>query len=331
MRERLAAAADLLLCVVVVAVACAIYLSGVGGSFALNSDMVMPYVVYTDAVAGPNALSGWLLPESPYWFPDLLLTWAIRALVPLLVAVNVFAFMQVAAWLLLLRWVLGMLAPQAARLAWLVAVFAWLVLVLATLQVHDSWTDRLLQYLFVPSTHAGALLATLASLGLVLRMQRAPRDLAPLVVLVLLAVAIVLSDRLYAISALLPLLALAALPILDRRVRARTGLVALGVLAGSEAWRWLAGDADLTSRYGPVQTPAGSAAQMADDFAVLLTMQLPSKLAEHRTGLRHATTVTAYAIGGIARLLIPTVRGHDDYVVRSNVADGRDPTLYDRL
>ena len=67
MRERLAAAADLLLCVVVVAVACAIYLSGVGGSFALNSDMVMPYVVYTDAVAGPNALSGWLLPESPYW------------------------------------------------------------------------------------------------------------------------------------------------------------------------------------------------------------------------------------------------------------------------
>lgn len=269
MRERLTASADLLLGSVVVAVACVVYLSGVGGSFALNSDMVMPYVVYADAVAGEQALSGWLLPESPYWFPDLLVTWAIRAVSPLLVAVNVFAFVQVGAWLLLARWLLGYLTPQAARLAWLLFVLAWFALVLVTLQVPDSWLDRLAQYLFVPSTHAGSLLATLASLGLVLRMQRSPRERTPLVLLLLLAVAIVLSDRLYAITCLLPLLGLVALPILDRRVRARTGVVALGVLAGSEAWRWLSGNADMTSRYGPVNTPSGSAVQMGKDLATL--------------------------------------------------------------
>lgn len=270
MRERLATAADLLLGCFVVAVTCVIYLSGVGGSFALNSDMVMPYVVYADAVAGGQALSGWLLPESPYWFPDLLVAWAIRSVAPLLVAVNLFAFLQVGTWLLLARWVLGHIAPHAARLAWLLFVLAWLALVLATLRVSDSWLDRLAQYLFVPSTHAGSLLATLASFGLVLRMQRAPRDIAPVALFALLAVAVVLSDRLYAVTCLLPLLGLAALPILDRRVRARTGLVALGVLVGSEGWRWLSGNADVTSRYGPVNTPAGSAAQIGKDLVTLL-------------------------------------------------------------
>ena len=131
MRERLTASVDLLLGSVVVAVACVVYLSGVGGSFALNSDMVMPYVVYADAVAGEQALSGWMLPESPYWFPDLLVTWAIRAVSSLLVAVNVFAFVQVGAWLLLARWLLGYLAPQAARLAWLVFVLAWFATLLS--------------------------------------------------------------------------------------------------------------------------------------------------------------------------------------------------------
>lgn len=293
MREYLATAADLLLGCFVVAVACAIYLSGVGGSFALNSDMIMPYVVYADAVAGTQALSGWLLPESPYWFPDLIVTWAIRSVTPLLVAVNVFAFVQVGAWLLLARWLLGMLAPHATRLAWLLFVLAWLALVLLTLQVTDSWLDRLAQYLFVPSTHAGSLLATLASLGIVLRMQRAPRDLAPVVLFALLAVAIVLSDRLYAITCLLPLLALVLLPILDRSVRARSGLVALGVLAGSEAWRWLGGNADVTSRYGPVNTPAGSATQMAKDLATLLTSN---------------AWATAIMLVGLAALLVALAR-----------------------
>ena len=271
MRDRLATAADVVLGSLVVAVACAIYLSGIGGRFALNSDIVMPYVMYADAIAGEHALSGWMLPESPYWFPDLLLAWALRSVLPLLAAVNAYAFLQVGAWLLLARWVLAQLVPTAARLAWWVFVLAWLVLVLATLQVPDSWTDRLAQYLFVPSTHAGALLATLASLGLVLRMQRAPRDIAPLLVLALLALALVMSDRLYAVSGLLPLLGLAALPILDRRVRIRSAAVALAVLAGSEAWRWLAGTSGLDARAGLTNTPAASAAQMAKDFAVLLS------------------------------------------------------------
>ncbi len=271
MRDRLATAADVVLGSLVVAVACAIYLSGIGGRFALNSDIVMPYVMYADAIAGEHALSGWMLPESPYWFPDLLLAWALRSVLPLLAAVNAYAFLQVGAWLLLARWVLAQLVPTAARLAWWVFVLAWLVLVLATLQVPDSWTDRLAQYLFVPSTHAGALLATLASLGLVLRMQRAPRDIAPLLVLALLALALVMSDRLYAVSGLLPLLGLAALPILDRRVRIRSAAVALAVLAGSEAWRWLAGTSGLDAHAGPTNTPAASAAQMAKDFAVLLS------------------------------------------------------------
>ena len=271
MRDRLTAAADVLLGGMVVAVVCAIYLSGIGGRFALNSDIVMPYVMYADAVAGEHALSGWLLPESPYWFPDLLATWALRAAMPLLAAVNVFAFLQAGTWLLLARWVLGQLAPAAARLAWWLFVLAWLALVLTTLQVPDSWLDRLAQYLFVPSTHAGALLATLASLGLVLRMQRAPRDVAPAAVLALLATATVLSDRLYAVACLLPLLGLVALPILDRRVRVRAGSVALGVLAGSEAWRWWSGDAGVASRFAPVDTPAGSAAQVAKDLAVLFS------------------------------------------------------------
>lgn len=269
MRDRYVAVADGLLGCAVVVVACVVYLSGVGGAFALNSDIVMPYVVYADAVAGKHALSGWMLPESPYWFPDLLVTWTLRSVLPLLAAVNAFAMLQVGAWLLLARWVLGQVAPRAARLAWLLFVLAWLTLVLVALQQPDSWLDRLAQYLFVPSTHAAALLATLASLGLVLRMQRAPRDRGPAVLLIALALAMVVSDRLYAISALLPMIGLAALPILDRRVRARTALIAIGVLAGSEAWRWFAGKSDVVSRYGPVKSAAESATQMASDFATL--------------------------------------------------------------
>jgi hypothetical protein len=271
MRERILATSDLLLCALVVAVACAIYLSGLGGSFALNSDMVMPYVVYADAVAGDHALSGWLLPESPYWFPDLLLTFAIHSVVPLLVAVNLFAFVQVAAYLLLARWVLRLVLPQGGRLAWHVFVLLWLATVLIGLPVHDSWFDRFGQYLFVPSTHAGSLLSTLASLGLLLRLQRAPRDRVPLAALLALAIATVLSDRLYAITCLLPLLGVALLPILHRTVRVRVGLAAVLVLAGSEAWRWIADTADTTSRYGPVNTPAGAATQMAKDLFTALT------------------------------------------------------------
>jgi hypothetical protein len=269
MRDRYVAVADGLLGCAVVVVACVVYLSGVGGAFALNSDIVMPYVVYADAIAGEQALSGWMLPESPYWFPDLLVTWALRSVMPLLAAVNAFAMLQIGAWLLLARWVLGQVAPRTARLAWLLFVLAWLALVLIALQQPDSWLDRLAQYLFVPSTHAAALLATLASLGLVLRMQRAPRDRSPAVLLIALALAMVVSDRLYAISALLPMVGLAVLPVLDRRVRARTALIALGVLAGSEAWRWFAGKSDVVSRYGPVKSAPESAAQMASDFATL--------------------------------------------------------------
>ena len=269
MRDRYVAVADGLLGCAVVVVACVVYLSGVGGAFALNSDIVMPYVVYADAIAGKQALSGWMLPESPYWFPDLLLTWALRSVMPLPVAVNAFAMLQIGAWLLLARWVLGQVVPRAARLGWLLFVLAWLTLVLAALQQPDSWLDRLAQYLFVPSTHAAALLATLASLGLVLRMQRAPRDRGAAVLLIALALAMVVSDRLYAISALLPMIGLAALPILDRRVRARTALIAIGLLAGSEAWRWFAGKSDVVSRYGPVKSAPESAAQMASDFATL--------------------------------------------------------------
>lgn len=258
---------DVFLCLFIAAVACAIYFSGVGASMALNSDIVMPYVMYTDAVAGNNSLSGWLMPEAPYWFPDLLLTWLIYSGTSLRLAVNIFAFVQVASYLLLTRWVLNLISVQHGRATWQVFLLLWLIAFLMGIRTHAGWFENFHQYVFLPYSHAGALLLTLASLGLVLRLQRNSENFGTLSVFVVLAVMTVLSDRLYALDCLLPILVITALPILQTNLRLRLAAAISLILISTELWRWFTATAALTSRYATTRSPALSAMQVMQDLA----------------------------------------------------------------
>ncbi len=264
---------DTVLCAIVVALASALYLSGFGGAFVLNSDIVMPYVMYSDVVAGEGLLSGWGMPESPYWFPDILITWAVYAGTPLLVAVTIFAFLQASAFLLLARWILLSMDPLRGRLAWLVFLLVWMLLLVIGMRSTDAWFDRFIHFVFVPYTHAGALVITLACLGLLLRLHRDPGGRAPLVMLIVLAVATVVSDRLYAVIGLLPILGVAALPILPARTRLRIGIATMLVLVGSELAQ-RAGGAGAMSSSGSGSARGDALAQMLDDFHAVISSSL---------------------------------------------------------
>lgn len=262
---------DAILCVLVSMVASILYFSAFGGSFALNSDIVMPYVVHADLVAGQGALSGWIFPEAPYWFPDIPATWAIRSATTLPIAVNVYAILQVGAFLIVARWVLRLVEPRCGTLAWRIFLLLWIAQELMGLHAGDSWFDRLFHYVFVPYTHGGALVATLATLATMLAWQRNPGSRVFPVVLAALAVLMAVSDRLYVVSALIPLLFVSMLPFLHRRIRIRGAAIALAAFAASEALRWFSGESAVASRYGSVNTSSAALFQMAKDFAKLLS------------------------------------------------------------
>lgn len=262
---------DAFLCALASVVASVLYFSAFGGSFALNSDIVMPYVVHADLLAGQGALSGWIFPEAPYWFPDVLATWAIRSGTTLPVAVNIYAILQVGAFLVAARWVLRLVEPQRGTLAWRIFLLLWIAQVLTGLHAGDSWFDRLFHYVFVPYTHAGALVATLATLATVLAWQKHPGSRVLPVVLAALAVLMAVSDRLYVVGVLIPLLFVSMVPFLQRRIRIRVAGIAVVAFAASEAWRWTSGESAVASRYGPVSTPSAAFFQMAKDFAKLLS------------------------------------------------------------
>jgi len=115
---------DLLLALFACAIAASVYLSHYGVGNALSSDNVMPYVLFDDLFRRGVGLRGFLWPESPFYFPDTLLAWAIYAVCGSLTgAVTLYAWIHSTLFVLLVRAVLrraGVGTDQQTRAAWLI-------------------------------------------------------------------------------------------------------------------------------------------------------------------------------------------------------------------
>ena len=70
---------DVALAAVVAWIAAALFLSGHGAAMALSSDNVAPYVLFDDLFHRGLPLAGWVMPEAPFWLPDLPLAFFITA------------------------------------------------------------------------------------------------------------------------------------------------------------------------------------------------------------------------------------------------------------
>ncbi len=260
---------DVALAAIVAWIAAALFLSGPGAAMALSSDNVAPYVLFDDLFRRGLPLSGWVMPEAPFWLPDLPLAWLSRAIAGALpTTVTLFAVLQCLAFLLLVRWLLAAAeAPAVAWLAWLGFWLAWLATGLGDPQGTFTWFQA---PVFVPWNHAGSLLGTLAVGALLLRAD-APRPALRLGMALACAAALLASDRLFALQGILPALVLCAAARVRQgsRWQGRAALMLALLLAAGEALRFVAGSAGLVDGRNPRIGAAAALAGMGRDVLVL--------------------------------------------------------------
>jgi hypothetical protein len=260
---------DVALAAVVAWIAAALFLSGHGAAMALSSDNVAPYVLFDDLFHRGLPLAGWVMPEAPFWLPDLPLAWLARVTAGTLpTAVTLFAVLQCLAFLLLVRWLLAAAgAPAIAWLAWLGLWLAWMATGLGDPQGTFTWLQA---PVFVPWNHAGSLLGTLAVGALLLRAD-APRPTLRLLLALACAAALLVSDRLFALQGILPALCLCAAARVwqGSRWHGRAALALGLLLAAGEALRWLAGSGGLGDGRNARIDAAAALAGMGRDVLVL--------------------------------------------------------------
>ena len=203
--SRLAVWVDVALALLVAWLAASIYLSQHGAAIALSSDNVVPYVLFDDLFRRDLPLAGWLFPEAPFWLPDVPLAWlAYLTGGSLQTAVLLYACASSALFLLLARWTLH--RAGFANGSWPLWLAVWLACVVTGAGNAQGWFTWFQSPIFVPYNHSGALLGSLAGIALLI----GDRGLAPrarLAALALLSIAMLVSDRLFAVQFVLPALA----------------------------------------------------------------------------------------------------------------------------
>jgi hypothetical protein len=236
--------ADVALALIVCAIAAAVYLSHYGVGNALSSDNVMPYVMFDDLFRRHVGLDGFLWPESPFYFPDTLLAWAIYALVGSLTgAVTAYAWINSTIFVLLVRAVLirAAIGPDSrVRATWLTFLGLWLVVGMLGVAGGLGWFGQFYAYVFVPLNHSGTLLGVLAGMALLFgEKDRAGRS--SIFLLIALCIGMLLSDRLFEIQFMLPAIAYCVFRCVASQTRwhGQALLILLALLVGAEALRWL--------------------------------------------------------------------------------------------
>jgi hypothetical protein len=236
--------ADVALALFVCWTAARVYLSHYGVGNALSSDNVMPYVLFDDLFHRQIGIGGFLWPESPFYFPDTVLAWILYTTCgALLPAVTAYAWINSTLFVLLVRSVLlraNIAAPAGARAAWLIFVALWLAVCLLGVRTGTSWFGQFYAYVFVPNNHSGTLLGVLAGLALILAVNEESQT-ARLLMLALLCLAMLPSDRLFEIQFMLPAIAYCTLRCRGCAARwhCHAALLLAILLAGAEAMRWL--------------------------------------------------------------------------------------------
>jgi len=239
-----ALAIDVALAALVCWVAAAIYLSHYGVANALSSDNLSPYILYDDLFHRRLPLAGFYWPESPFYFPDLIVAWTLYALTgSLLAAVGAYAWVNSLVLVLLARAILFRSAAGSnatLRTAWLVFLCVWLLVCALGVRTGMSWFGQFHAYVFVPNNHSGALLGVMAALALLVGDKKRV-GWSSLVTLLVLCAVMLISDRLFEIQFIVPAIAFCAW----RRVATRCAwyghaAVLLGVLlVAAESLRWL--------------------------------------------------------------------------------------------
>lgn len=213
-----------------------------GVSLPHSSDNTAPYLLYDQLFGRGLPWHGWMFPEAPSFVPDIALAWLIHAAgAPTGIAVLAYAWLSTMLFVLLARAVLQRAGGHPA--AWL----AWLALWMATLAVgvampSPGWLSHLHAYLFMPCIHSGILLASLAGLVMLLD-GSAGHARRRLLLLALLTVATLLSDRLFALQFILPAIAFCAVRGLRQRSRwdLLAGSMLVAILLVCEGGHWLMG------------------------------------------------------------------------------------------
>ena len=235
---------DLLLALFACAIAASVYLSHYGVGNALSSDNVMPYVLFDDLFRRGVGLRGFLWPESPFYFPDTLLAWAIYAVCGSLTgAVTLYAWIHSTLFVLLVRAVLrraGVGTDQQTRAAWLIFLGAWLLVGALGAHGGGGWFGQFYAYVFVPNNHSGALLGALGGFALVLG-DKSRAGVASIALLAALCILLLVSDRLFEIQFIVPALGYCAFRrIADRsRWHGSVLLMLVVLLIGAEVLRAL--------------------------------------------------------------------------------------------
>ncbi|QBB72227.1 hypothetical protein ELE36_18675 [Pseudolysobacter antarcticus] len=265
---------DLLLVLIVTAYTAALYFSHAGAAAALNSDSVMPYVLFDDLVRHRGRFDAWVFPEAPFWLPDQLLIWGIYAAIGnLFHAIYVYAVIQAALYLLAVRWILRLLHESHGRIVWLLWILIWLITTAIGATVESGWFQYFHSYVFLPNNHAGTYLGAVVGLGLLLRGQRRT-DNTTLVFLAVLSVGMLISDRLFALQFIAPALLLVCLPGDQRwrRWRIKMAIVLASLLLLSEVIRRLC-DYNFLGIHASGDTAlwrgGGGAVMVTRDFATL--------------------------------------------------------------
>lgn len=274
--DRVRAAVEFALAVLVCTVAVAVVfshpdvLAHYGVSLPHSSDNMAPYLLYDQVFGRGLPWRGWMFPEAPSFVPDIALAWLIHALgASPGVAVLAYAWLSAMLFALLVRAVLRRAGGHPV--AWL----AWLALWMATLALgvampSPGWLSHLHAYLFMTCIHSGILLAALAGLVLLLD-GPAGHARTRLLLLALLAVAVLLSDRLFALQFILPAIAFCAIRGLRQRSRwhLAAGSLLLAILLICEGVHWFMGG-PLTTRASDRSPLAESAAGFVRDLGRLL-------------------------------------------------------------
>jgi hypothetical protein len=203
---------DVILALLAAWLTTSIYLSGYGADLPLNSDGVMPYVLFDDLFKHGSRAASWIYPVAPYWIPDQFLAWAIHAATSnVLHEVFLYGAIQYALFMLAARWVFTVVDDRAGRKMWFLWLLLWSALIVIGASRPTGWYARFHGYIFYPDIHAGTLLATVVALGILLRGAR-QRTVGSLVALSACSLALLISDQLFAIWFMLPAAIAMALP-----------------------------------------------------------------------------------------------------------------------
>ena len=267
----------------------------------------MPARLYHDLFVASGSLADWYLPASPYWFPDLLVYFALlAAAVPFEAVSTAYALVIAGATLAATVWM--MRAVCQYRVSAVVTALATLAGLIAVGEADTFWNR--------PIFHYGVFLNLILAAGCLLRSRERPLWLPPLFVLV---VAAVVSDFLFIPLVTAATAGFAAVSwLVNRRdPRALTCLpvVALAVVAGYALYfqvtpnapgdpTWASG---LHLRYGlfhPLTHLEGirfAVRQLLDPYYALALVPIVAALAITQRGERRSTFLAVSAIfaGGI--------------------------------